>query len=63
MKNEFYKESNDINKIRVKMAYELIYKRNGLKGMRYYNNAKLQLMKHQVAGEVKFQYSMMNRLL
>lgn len=63
MKNEFYKECTDINKLRVRMAYELIYKKNSMKGMQYYNKAKLHLIKHLVAGEVKFQDTMMSRIL
>lgn len=70
LKKEFNKENNylsiennDINKIRVKMTYELIYTKNNLRGMQYYNKAKSLLIKHQAAGEVKFQYTMLHRVL
>ena len=63
MKNEFCKKSNDINKLRVKMAYELIYEKNSLKGMQYYSKAKFLLIKHLAAGEVKFQDTMISRIL
>lgn len=55
--------NNDINRLRVRMAYELIYTKNNLRGMQHYVKAKSLLNKHQAAGEVKFQYAMLHRIL